>query len=316
MNLKWLKFRGTVKGIFQAPIPYKPLLQSGDSSPYFGNFLESQRYGNWDTDCCWDWAFIEIMETRLCMLRSMNLIPQDTLTWLQQNGYIDSTGDFYLSRRWGGILSGVKDAGNSQDNAYILAGQMGLIPHSMLPYDPADALKYANKAQFVADYFNPAIITPAMRALGLEFLKRFTIMGKSLAPTLTNIMTYLHEGSLQIGVPAQSPGWNQVNVPRPIGDNNADHSVELYKYDPSGVPFPKYIYDSYNIRLKQLSNDYPIILLTRVYIWPKAVTQPVPLPQYNSWMAFWMSVASWIKKTVNPFPNVPIGSVRWFLRGA
>ena len=114
---------------------------------------------------------------------------------------------------------------------------------------------------------------------------------------------------MMIGVPAMAPGWNQVNVPRPIGDNNADHSVELYKYDPSGVAFPKFTYDSYEPHLKQLSNDYPIVLLNRVYIWPIAVTQSVPLPQLSPWMQFWFDVYAWSKHLVTPIPNVPIGSV-------
>ena len=249
MNLRWLKTKASIKGLFQDPIPYMPLIQSGDSSPYFGTY-EGQKYGPWDTDTCWNFAFTEIMETRLTMLRAMNLIPQDTLAWLQTNGYIDTDGDFYLSRRWEGILSGVKDAGNAQAQAYIIASQAGLIPNSMLPYSASQAYTDATKTQFNADYFNTSVITPAMRALGQEFLRRFTIMGEELAPTLVNMVTYLHEGSMQIGTPAQAPGWNSTSVDRPIGDNNADHSTELYKVDFS-LPYPYFDYDSYEPHLKQ-----------------------------------------------------------------
>jgi hypothetical protein len=184
----------------------------------------------------------------------------------------------------------------------------------MLPYEPNQAYTDYTRTQFVADYFNPGVITPAMRDLGQEFLKRFTISGQPLTPNTTNIMTYLTEGSLQIGVPAVAPGWNSVNVSRPVGDNNADHSVELYKYDPSGAAFPYYIYDSYEPHLKQLSKDYPIVLLNRVYIWPIAVTQAVPLPQFSPWMKFWFAVKALLSGQPNPFPDVQVGSLRWFNR--
>ena len=147
-----------------------------------------------------------------------------------------------------------------------------------------------------------------MKQLGLEFLKRFTIMGQSINPTLANIMTYLHEGSVQIGVPAMAPGWNQINVSRPVGDNNADHSVELYNYDCTS-DFPYDIYDSYEPHLKNLAKDYPIILMSRVYIWPKQVTQAIPLPQFSLWMRFWFNLKAWLSGQAQPYPDVQIGSV-------
>ena len=306
MNLFWLKNKAKLKGLFQGSIPYLPLLQNGDSSPYFGNY-EGQKYGPWDTDTCWNFAFTEIMETRLTMLRAMNLIPADTLAWLNANGYVDKDGDFYLSRRWEGILSGVKDNGNFQAQGYLIASQAGLIPNSMLPFNYSGTYTDATRAQFVADYFNPAVITPAMKAMGQEFLKRFTIMGEMLDPTLANMVTYLHEGSMQIGTPAQAPGWNNQKVDRPVGDNNADHSTELYKVDFSQA-YPYYDYDSYQPNLKQLSKDYPIILLTRLYIYPKTVAQPLPLPQFSTWMQIWFNIKAWLTGQPLPYPSVPVGS--------
>jgi hypothetical protein len=147
-----------------------------------------------------------------------------------------------------------------------------------------------------------------MRALGQEFLRRFTILGESVDPTLTSIMTYLHEGSLQIGVPALDFSWNQTNVPTPVGYTQANHSVELYKVDFT-QDFPYYIYDSYSPKLKQLAKDYPIALMVRLYIWPKVVTQSVSLPQFSPFMMFWFNVYNWVIGKPQPFPSTPIGSV-------
>jgi|ERR1035437_59495 hypothetical protein len=308
MNLFWLKKKGQIKGIFQDPIPFKPLIASGDSSIYFGNDYESQQYGNYDTETCTKFAFTDVMETRLTMLEAMNLIPQDTLTWAKANGYKDSVGDWYLSRRWEGILCGKQNTGDSLNTAYILAGQVGLIPNSVLPYNLSQATQDSTLTQFVSDYFNTSVITPSMRALGQEFLKRFTILGESVDPTLVNIMTYLHEGSLQIAVPAVAPYWNQVNVPTPGNYTVGNHSVELYKADFT-QDFSDYVFDSYTPKLKQLAKQYPIVAMVRLYIWPKPVAIPVPLPQFNFWMSFWFNVYNWIIGKPQMFPSVPIGGV-------
>ena len=306
MNLLWPKTKAAVKGIFPDPIPFKPLLPSGDSSPYFGNY-EGQKYGTWDTDLCWDFSFTEVIETRLKMLDEMGLIPADTLAWAIANGYKDSDGDWYLSRRLEGILSGVQDNGNSQINAVYLAAQVGMIPNSMLPYNQAEAYTDATRTQFVADYFNPSVITPAMKAMGLEFLKRFKIQGENVDVNITNIMTYLTEGSMTIGVPAIAPGWNQVHV-APTTRQAADHAVELYAFVPTD-PNPYKIYDSYNPNLKDLPKDYPIMILTRISIQPLAIASPVPLPQFSPWMRFWFNVWSYLKGQPLPFPSVPIGGM-------
>jgi hypothetical protein len=34
------------------------------------------------------------------------------------------------------------------------------------------------------------------------------------------------------------------------------------------------------------------------------------------WTKFWANVAAWWKGQPLPYPNVPIGGVLWFLRGA
>lgn len=314
MNLTYLKWKGTLKGIFSPSIPYTPLLQDGNSKPFFGNNYEGQRYGQWDTATCWWYGFIDLIETRLTMLRSMNLIPQDTLDWLNKNGYVDSDGDFYLSRRWGGIISGVKDGGNDEFNASVIASVSGLIPHSMLPYDPANAYKDATRTQFNADYFNPNVITPAMKQMGLDFLKRFSIQAERLkggyiGDISSTLVTYLKEGSLQIGLPVPQNGtWNESNVDYPVGRTIADHSVELYNFDTTQL-YPFEIYDSYMPNLKNLSRNYYIPIITRVAVTPLSVNQPVPLPTLNSWMKIWFNIKAFLTGAPLPFPDTVIGRV-------
>lgn len=308
-----------LKGLFTPSIPYWPLLESGDSSPYFGTF-EGQRYGFWDTDDCWDFSACELAETRLEMLWKMNLIPDDTKQWLIQNKYLDSDGDFYLSRRWEAILSGVTSNGNNQLNFWKdIGGTMfkqgyGLIPNWMLPFSVNETNQFVTRSQFDSEYYNPNIITDAMRQMGQEFLKRFflqaeNIPGGYIQDISNSLITYLKEGSMQIGIPVPQDGsWNQVKVDYPKGRTNADHAVELYKFSPETDPkYPFFIYDSYEPHLKQLSADYFIPFITRVRIKPIQVVQPVPLPQFSNWMKFWFNVKAWLQGSTLPYPEVTIG---------
>lgn len=311
MNITWLKLKGQVKGLFQT-IPYNPLLPNGDSSPYFGTY-EGQKYGHFDTSDCWDFSACELAETRLEMFWKMNLIPQDTKDWLTKNGYIDADGDFYLSRRWVAILSGVRDAGNSPLDFWHISSSAGLIPNSMLPYNPKDAQKWVTQDQFNNEYFNIKVLTPEMMIMGQEFIRRFKIMAENLPGGFIDdisvtLQTYLKEGTLQIGHPVPQDGsWNQVSVLYPKGRMVSDHATELYKFDPvSSYPFS--IYDSYEPHLKNLSKNYYIPLITRVSIIP--IPTPVVIPSSSSlseWQKFWHNVMAWLRKLPLPYPSVPIG---------
>ncbi len=309
MNLPWLKFKGKVKGIFSSPIPYNPVLQDGDSSPYFGHY-EGQKYGPFDTDCCWDFSACEVSETRLEIYWKLNLIPQDTKDWLTKNGYIDADGDFYLSRRWVAILSGVRDAGNSPLNFWDIARSAGLIPNWMLPYNVQDAGQWVTKDQFNNDYFNPQVITKEMELMGQEFARRFQIRagnlpGGNLSQISTTIQTYLKEGSLQIGHAVPQDGtWNQVEVNFPVGRTVTDHATELYKFDPTQT-YPFFDYDSYQPNLKRLSSNYVLPLITWVSIIPLSTVSTVSA--ISDWQKFWDNVSAWLQGLPLPYPAIPIG---------
>jgi len=312
MKLLPYKIIAKVKGIFTDPIQYRPLLENGDSESFFGNY-EGQRYGNYDTSDCWCFSGAEILETRLEMLEKLGLIPQETIDWAQANGYKDADGDWYISRRWIAILSNVRDQGNYQLNFWGLASVLGVIPNAMLPYSQQQAYQKVSRNDFNNDYYNGGVITPEMQALGKEFLKRFKIQAENISGGFmknidVSLKTYLKEGSLQIGIPVPQDGtWNKQNIDYPTKRYNADHAVELYKYDPT-QKYPFYIYDSYEPHLKQLSSDYYIPIITRVAITPilPTVQAPIVTPVSN-WSMFWSNVSAWLQKLPIPYPNVPIG---------
>lgn len=241
-------------------------IPSGDSSQFFGNYV-GQKFGPYDSNTCWDYSLTETVETQLELERSLGRFTQEDLDWFKANGYIDEDGDFYLSRRWIAILSGVKDNGNDQAIGWQLAAKFGMIPFPMLPYSPAEVADKKTRSDFVNDYFNPDDITPEMESLGKEFLKRVKIQSEELGTRWTQrtpevIQDALKQGSLPIGVPVPNDGtWNQVYVTW-NKSKTVQHSVELYNYVPND-PFPYKIYDSYEPHLKQLSADYYIPIITR-----------------------------------------------------
>lgn len=286
---------------------YRPLLETGDSSPYFGTY-EGQKYLGYDTNCCWDFSGAELLETHQEMNQKLGLIPADTIEWAKSNGFIDESGNWYVSRRWVAILSGVKDNGNYQLNFWEMVKKYGIIPDKMLPYSAIEASKWITKNQFNNDYFNRDLLTPEMYALGQEFLRRFSvdadnIPGGYLNDISVELQEYLKEGSLQIGHPVPQDGsWNRVNVDYPKGRTVADHATELYKYDPS-LDYPFCIYDSYEPHLKQLSKNYYIPYITRVSIVPYST----PLIPLSSWMKFWFNLSAIFNGNPQPFPSVPVG---------
>lgn len=279
------QLKGKLKGIFSAP--YEVRIPDGDSSPYFGNYL-GQRYGRFDTSTCWAFAMCNIAETQLELEWKLGRFSEEQKKWFKDNGYIDEDGDFYLSRRWAAILSGVRDNGNEQRKGWEIAMAAGFIPHKMLPYSEADAYDEANQGEFNDEYFNKDVITKEMEKMGIEFLKRVNISAEPFGRLWENkspdeIEKALKQGSLQIGIPIPWVGWNSKVNHDWDGQQLASHSVELYKYDRND-PYPYYIYDSYEPHLKRLSKNYYIPIATRAILTARREKVPVHI---LIWLAMW-----------------------------
>lgn len=253
-----------MKGFFQSIIPYEVRIPNGDSSPYFGNYT-GQKYGRFETSTCWMFGACNNIETQLELEAKFGRFSADQMKWFKDNGYIDEDGDFYLSRRWGAILSGAKDGGNDEAEAWKIAEKYGMIPFSMLPYSIEDTLDEETLKDFVDEYFDTRVITQEMKNLGKEFLKRVKIRSEEFGTRwqdkkVDEIIKALKQASLQIGIPVPWY-WNQMEV-KWDGTTQPEHSVELYKYV-LGDEYPYFIFDSYEPHLKQLSKDFFIPIATR-----------------------------------------------------
>lgn len=266
INLWFTRKKVKLQGLFSAEIPYEVRVPDGDNSKFFGSNFEGQKYGPYDTNTCWAFGAINVIETQLEIERSLGRFSEAQLKWFKDNGYIDKDGDFFLSRRWLAILAGSKDNGNDEALAWKLAAEYGLIPFSMLPYTKQDAEDENTKQEFIDEYFDPSVITAEMKAMGKEFKKYVKIQSEELGTRWTTrsddvFEKALKQGSVQIGVPVPGWAWNQVQV-KWDGDKVPAHSVEKYRHVRTEA-FPHKIYDTYFPNKKELEAGYYVPLVTR-----------------------------------------------------
>lgn len=282
------KVKYNLRGIFQIGIPYEVRNKSGDWSPWFGQY-EGQKHDDVDSNCCWAFAGNEVVEDTLEFLWTTSGMSKENSKWFLDNGYIDEDGDFYLSRRFIPIISGVKRNGNDEAEFWRLTKKYGAIPNKMLPYTTNAA------------YFDKDAITQEMYDLGLEFLKRMSVdyqeVGRRFDPkTIEELKEALKQSELQIGIPiTNNPySWNNKKI-KWEGSKNPSHSVALYKIDEvADFDYPYFVYDQYNPMLKQLSHDYFIPLCTQGVVSQKKVQeQTVSLPVLLQFIHILQKIGLW-----------------------
>lgn len=285
-----------VKGIFSTSIQYEVRLPSGDWSPYFGKY-QNQKWGQWDSDSCWCLSAINCAEDQLEWLRKNGMFSQDALDFFSLHGYIDADGDFSLSERFIEVMSGIKDAGNNQMDAWILMQSVGCIPRPMLTYSAQRASLFSTQQGFVNDYFDPRVITDEMKALGKQFLYYVKIERQWIGtpwktPTIEIIKAALKQAPVQIGIPVPRniSLYNTSALISYDGKVSADHAVELYALSPNG----QYeFFDQYVPNLKILSSDYYLPFVSQGILSAVAQQAVNPIPQNTLWNRFFSAVFAW-----------------------
>ncbi len=297
-------FANVASVVFGIKIPYEVRNESGDWSKYFGQW-EGQKKGDLDTNCCWAFAGNEVLEDQLEFLMKTGAFTIEDIMWFHEKGYIDEDGDFYLSRRYIPILSGVKTDGNDEAEFWRITKNYGAIPNHLLPYTNFN------------EYFDLGDITQEMRQLGEQFLERVNIQSEEVGTrftrkTLEMLKYELKQSELQIGipVPADLDGYNNGRV-RWDGRTQAQHSIALWKVDEEAdYDFPIFTYDQYNPVIKQLSRDYFIPICTKAVVTPKNVPAPVPVTEPTP--------VTEPVPTPEPLPNPPLENssfIAWVWRG-
>lgn len=239
-----------------------------------------------DTMDCASRAPVNILETKFNYLFNNDKISPENKQWLIDNGYFTETG-ITFSDAFVAINSGTTRNGNSLKAPIDAIHNLGMIPKSMLPLETTMTWD---------EYHDPARITPAMIALGAEFLKRFTInyervLEKDFAWLLT-------EDLLDVGGYAWPRPKNGIY---PRSENQPNHAFIVVQ-DPLYTIFDNYIDSSDGDYIKRLASDYDLldygyrVIVTAEHVvtediedWPEELVPPL-----------WKWILDIIKRLFNP----------------
>lgn len=208
------------------------------------------QYGADDFTDCASRSPINILETQFNYAYKNNLLSQDEKQWLERNGYVVD-GVFAFSDRFVAMNANTTRQGNSLKAPLEAIRKQGLIPKSHLP---------ANSLMTWNDYHDKRDITTAMRKLGKEFARRFTVRYERVyATAFKHLLT-------KYMIDTGGYAWPQpVNGIYEKSDIPANHAFMVY--------MPEYfMFDNYKDSvdgdwIKQLSPDYNFLPYGyRVYV--------------------------------------------------
>ena len=151
----WVLGAVSVKGIAEN-IDFKTYLPAG----------EIQRTAKSDTMDCATRSPMNILETKLNYLVKNSVLSTDNHQWLVEHEYVGEDGTVELSDAFTAILSGTTTSGNSLKAPLESMRKDGVIPKKLLPLESWMSWY---------DYHKKSRITPLMKELGKEFIKRFPI---------------------------------------------------------------------------------------------------------------------------------------------
>lgn len=286
-----------VRGI-NSPIEYVVRNASGDWSEDFSPY-QPQKF-KFDTNSCWCISGVNIVEDQLDFLMRRGSLPEASIKWFKDNGYIDDQNCFKLSWRFIYALSGAYENGNSQWNFWQLLDEYGIPPALDFDFTMADSIPYATQYLMCNAAGDKTKITKEIKAKAKEFKKYIDIqyewVGKVWYTPEDNLLrSALKQSPLQIGIPACMDTYNSGTV-IDCGRKAADHAVELYKIGEDGT---RYIFDQYEPHLKTLSATYPLLMVVNGVISPiiaQADIPNVPLYESNAITRLWESIWAWFVK--------------------
>jgi len=165
-----------------------------------------------DTKACATFSFHNVIETWLRWAIANGKLNAAQLDFLKTRGYMDASGNVNFSDKFIAILSGTTQNGNTLQRVCETGHNVGLIPESVLPWKGETTWEA---------WHNPQQITPAMLALGKEFLKYFEIQfemaffdeEKSFPKeTIEKIEKSLQQAPLQVAIPR--PAYHAIEMTR------------------------------------------------------------------------------------------------------
>ena len=138
---------------------------NGDWKPYLPT-NEKQRRG-FESMSCTNFSSTTAVEILITRLIRLKMVSVSNLKWLQDSKYLDDNGNVNFSDRYDAIVSNTNPAWGNSLKAVAEAKRIhGMIPEKMLPWTDDKTA-----------YFNRDVITPEMKAIGLDPKKKWEYEG-------------------------------------------------------------------------------------------------------------------------------------------
>lgn len=228
---------------------------------------EVQR-GKDDLMDCASRGAINILEAKFTWLIQNKKLSKENDKWLRDNGYVNNEV-VEFSDAYTAILSNTTREGNSLKAPLQCINDFGLIPKKLLPLIPTMTFE---------EYHNPERVTPAIKKLGEEFIKRFQINYEKVYEV--HYGELLKEDMLDVAGYA----WdNPVNGVYPRTNATPNHCFVVWKL-PKYSAFDNYI-DQDGDFIKVLSEDYDLL----DYGYRVKITKEI-IPEPNWFITFIKSI--------------------------
>lgn len=174
-----------------SPLAYQVILADGNWKPYTPT-PEKQFGVLGDKMNCVTQSYNNQCEIRLTYLISAGKLPERHLKFLQENGYMDENGKVNFNDRISATLNETTRQGNWLYKVADKANEYGLFPETILPSD--ENLSWE-------DYYNKALITPEILAVGKKFKELFELPYEWVLITQAELIKHLKHAPLQIVFP-------------------------------------------------------------------------------------------------------------------
>ena len=236
----------------------------------WGNFrppiqIQYNPTNGFDTNDCTGFGYCRDIATYLNYKLRTNQLSANFINWMTAHNYIQN-GSFLFDPRVLGIMAGTTGSGNWLQNVADAARKGGLLPAGTLPGPESGITDYTV-------YYDKNLITPAITALGQEFLQWIDLPYQWLVTSdpVADVQQALKACPLYVAL-CICGGWNSPPVIWCNAGLATNHCVT--ETDATIGGNGEQILDSYNPDLKVLGPNYAVPYRMMVLT---AIKSPLPV---------------------------------------
>lgn len=247
-----------------SPLEVDELNPTGDYTVYLPE-NEAQHSVYFDAMDCVTRSATNCVEAQIRALIGFQKLPQKTVEWLLEAGFMGTGYNFNASDRFTAKMSGTTRKGNYLTKVWDSIRKDGLLPEHLWPYPREQRTPVFDWD----DYYTE--IPDDLKKKAKEFLDYFTVNyewvafgGVNYTP-IKEMEAHIKQAPLQIAAPT-CPGWNnQTAVVNRCELTRANHATMVYAIGDHFI----HDFDSYNPYRKLLPKNYPVMYVLKGVVRPK-----------------------------------------------